>query len=290
MENFKTETKMDIFNAIAPLQKQLKMLRQEGKRIALVPTMGNLHQGHLKLVEVARQHADVVVTTIFVNPLQFAAGEDFEKYPRTFEADCEKLKCSQTDLVFSPEVSELYPEEQLIFVKLPEIQNVLEGRIRPTHFQGMATVVLKLFNIVQPDVACFGKKDYQQWLIIRQMVRQLALPIDIIGVEIERDVDGLALSSRNLYLNENERRIAPNLSSTLKKLKKTFEEGLKNKSILEKSASVALLESGFAEVDYVKICFRENLEPVSNLDEAGKYVVLAAARLGKTRLLDNLEM
>lgn len=280
---------MKIFENIADLQNSLKPFRAN-KKIALVPTMGNLHQGHLKLMQTAHQHADVVVASIFVNPLQFGAGEDFEKYPRTFEDDCKKLESVGVDFLFAPNVKTLYPEEQDVLVALPKMQSILEGEFRPTHFQGVATVVLKLFHIVSPDVACFGKKDYQQLKIITHMVRQLALPIEIVGVEIEREADGLALSSRNGYLKDDERRIAPELAKTLQNLRESVASGKSDFSALCSAASVALLKAGFVSVDYVKICKRDDLSIAQNDDPLGSLVVLAAARLGTTRLLDNLEM
>lgn len=280
---------MKIFEHIADLQNALKPLRVT-KKIAFCPTMGNLHAGHLRLMTTAREKAEVVVASIFVNPLQFGAGEDFEKYPRTFEDDCKKLESAGVDFLFAPNLKTLYPEEQDVFVALPKMQAILEGEFRPTHFQGVATVVLKLFNIVAPDVACFGKKDYQQLKIITHMVRQFALPIEIVGVEIERAADGLALSSRNGYLKDDERRIAPKLSLVLQELRESVASGASDFAALQTAASLALLEAGFVAVDYVKICRRADLSPAQNGDTLGTLVVLAAARLGNTRLLDNLEM
>ena len=280
---------MKIFEHIADLQNALKPLRAT-KKIAFCPTMGNLHAGHLRLMTTAREKAEIVVASIFVNPLQFGAGEDFEKYPRTFEDDCKKLETAGVDFLFAPNLKTLYPEEQDVFVALPKMQAILEGEFRPTHFQGVATVVLKLFNIVAPDVACFGKKDYQQLKIVTHMVRQFALPIEIVGVEIERAADGLALSSRNGYLKDDERRIAPKLSLVLQELRESVASGASDFAALQTAASLALLEAGFVAVDYVKICRRADLSPAQNGDALGTLVVLAAARLGSTRLLDNLEM
>ena len=281
---------MEILTEIAALQAALNPKRLQNKKIALCPTMGNLHDGHLRLMTTARGRAETVVASIFVNPLQFGAGEDFEKYPRTFEDDCKKLESVGVDFVFAPNVATLYPEEQNVFVELPEIKAILEGEFRPTHFQGVATVVLKLFNIVAPHLACFGKKDYQQLKIIELMVRQLALPIEIVGVATERAADGLALSSRNGYLTESERNIAPALFQTLLQIKKSLEGGSTDFAALQTAASLGLLEAGFVKVDYVKICRRVDLSPAQNGDSLGTLVVLAAAHLPSARLIDNLEI
>lgn len=281
---------MEVFTDISQLQNALHQKRLGNQKIAFVPTMGNLHAGHLRLMVRACEKAQVVVASIFVNPLQFGVGEDFEKYPRTFEDDCKKLESAGVDFLFAPNVQTLYPEEQDVLVMLPPMQSILEGEFRPTHFQGVATVVLKLFNIVAPDIACFGKKDYQQLKIVAHMVRQLALPIEIVGVEIERAADGLALSSRNAYLTDEERRIAPKLSQILQNLRESVASGASDFAALSTAAGVALLEAGFVAVDYVKICRRADLSPAHNDDPLGSLVVLAAARLGAVRLLDNLEM
>jgi pantoate--beta-alanine ligase len=248
--------------------------------------MGNLHEGHLELVRIARQHGSCVVVSIFVNPLQFGPNEDFDKYPRTLQADCDKLQ-GLADVVFAPSVTEMYPERQTIFVEPPPIANELCGEFRPGHFRGMATVVLKLFNLVQPQVAIFGKKDYQQLAIIRQMVTQFNLPIEIVGAETSRAPDGLALSSRNQYLSDSERTEAVFLSRMLQDVK----DGLKSGGIaypgVEEAARAALAKRGW-QVEYVAVRRQADLGvPVAG---EHKLVVLAAARLGKTRLIDNLEV
>ncbi|MCE1170974.1 MAG: pantoate--beta-alanine ligase, partial [Azovibrio sp.] len=208
----------------APIPALRHALQGRG-RIAFVPTMGNLHEGHLTLMRQARQHADTVVASIFVNRLQFGPGEDFDKYPRTFEADCAKLQEAGVDVLFAPSESDLYPEPQNFFVEPPDLQHLLEGAFRPGHFRGVATVVLKLFNCVQPQAALFGKKDYQQLMLIRAMARQLALPMDIVGVDTVRAEDGLALSSRNGYLSAEEPVEAPRLQPQLRRIRERIAAG-----------------------------------------------------------------
>ncbi len=252
--------------------------------VAFVPTMGNLHEGHLKLMHEARKHANCVVASIFVNPLQFGPTEDFDRYPRTLKEDCERLE-GLVDAVFAPSVSEMYPEKQTIYIDLPRLASELCGAARPGHFRGMATVVLKLFNIVQPQIALFGKKDYQQLFLVRQMTSQLNLPITIIGCETARDDDGLALSSRNQYLTEAERAEAPFLYRTLQGLKKRMLEGERDMERLEREATESLTRRGW-QADYVEIRNQSDLGKPCNRD----LVVLAAAKLGKTRLLDNIEI
>lgn len=273
---------MQIINTIA----EMRALRRTAKSLAFVPTMGNLHDGHLSLVEIARQHADVVVTSIFVNRLQFGQGEDFERYPRTFQADCDKLQAAGCTAVFAPDENELYPQPQQYFVEPPAIANELCGAHRAGHFRGVTTVVNKLFNIVQPDVAVFGKKDFQQITIIRQMVEQLAMPIEIIGGETGRAEDGLALSSRNGYLSEPERAEAPRIYSNLSRIKAAVESGRRDFATLQTEAVADLHAHGW-QVDYVEVRNAATLLPAQAVDS--HLVVLAAAKLGKTRLIDNLE-
>ncbi len=254
--------------------------------IAFVPTMGNLHEGHLELVRLARQRGTCVVVSIFVNPLQFGPNEDFDKYPRTLEADCAKLQ-GLADVVFAPSVGEMYPEQQTTYVEPPPIANELCGAFRPGHFRGMATVVLKLFNLVQPHVAIFGKKDYQQLAIIRQMVTQFNLPMTIVGAETSRAADGLALSSRNQYLTAGERTEAAFLSQILRWIGGALEKGRNDYAALESDATSALAKHGW-QVEYVAV------RKQADLGIPGKgernMVILAAARLGKTRLIDNFEV
>jgi pantoate--beta-alanine ligase len=263
-----------------------KALEGSGK-IALVPTMGNLHAGHLSLVQLARGRGDLVIASIFVNRLQFAPHEDFATYPRTFEHDCELLAGSGCDMVFAPADAEVYPEPQGYSVHPPqELNDILEGAVRPGFFSGVCTVVLKLFNMVQPAVAVFGKKDYQQLLVVRRMVRQLALPIEIVPAETVRDASGLALSSRNGYLNESQRTEAAQLHSALRKLAAAAKSGSTDWQTLEGEAQEFLRARDW-QPDYVAIRRQSDLREPSM---GGPLVALAAARLGGTRLIDNLEI
>ena len=269
--------------------KTTKELRERLKResqVACVPTMGNIHDGHLSLVRIARQHAPVTVTTIFVNRLQFGQGEDFDKYPRTFEEDCAKLEAEGNTIVFVPDEKQMYPEPQVFYVDLPKVANKLEGRFRPGHFRGMATVVLKLFNSVEPQIAVFGKKDYQQLAIVRHMVEQFALPITIIPAETVRAEDGLALSSRNRFLSAAERKEAIRLRQAILQVKDAVESG-DRKFIAMEYAAGALLARHDWKVDYVVVRTRRGLRPEPHDREL---VVLGAAKLGTTRLIDNQEI
>ena len=256
-------------------------------RIVFVPTMGNLHEGHIALMRQAHDHGDTVVASIFVNRLQFGPSEDFDKYPRTFADDCEKLTAAGVTHLFAPTEADLYPEPQAYLVDPPDIQNQLEGEFRAGHFRGVATVVLKLFNIVQPQAAVLGKKDYQQLMILRNMTRQLALPIDIIGGETVRADDGLALSSRNGYLTPQERAGAPRLNRVLTRLRDAVRGGNRDFARLEGEA-VAELDGHGWRTDYVAVRRQADLQVPAGGDEA--LVVLAASRLGQPRLIDNLEI
>jgi pantoate--beta-alanine ligase len=273
---------MHIVSTIAELRTRLS----DERVIAFVPTMGNLHEGHLNLMRLAREHGDCVVASIFVNPLQFGPNEDFDRYPRTLDADCAKLQ-GLGDVVFAPTVNEMYPTLQTVFVEPPPIVNELCGASRPGHFRGMATVVLKLLNIVQPQFALFGKKDYQQLHIIRQMVAQLNLPIGIVGGETVRAADGLALSSRNQYLNAAERGEAIFLSQTLQGMRTAILQGERDFERLQRKAFEVLVARGWA-VDYVAVRNQSDLQPAGILQR--DLVILAAAKLGGTRLLDNIEV
>ena len=278
---------MQIISHIAELRTRLTTERA----IAFVPTMGNLHEGHLDLMRLAREHGDCVVASIFVNPLQFGPNEDFDKYPRTLDADCAKLQ-GLADVVFAPSVNEMYPERQSIFVEPPPIANELDGASRPGHFRGMATVVLKLLNIVQPQVALFGKKDYQQLHIIRQMVAQLNFPVRVVGGETVRAADGLALSSRNQYLSAAERDEAIFLYRTLQGMRSAILQGERDFERLQQQAVEALVARGW-RAEYVAVRNQSDLLPASGVgcDLAQRdLVILAAARLGSTRLLDNIEI
>lgn len=263
--------------AIAPAQ-----------RVAVVPTMGNLHAGHISLMRQARDHADVVIATIFVNRLQFRPGEDFEKYPRTFAADCAQLEAAGVEHLFAPTEAEMYPQPQNYYVEAPAAQiGILDGEFRPGHFRGMATVVLKLLNITQPDVALFGKKDYQQLMVIRNMVADFNLPIQIIGGDTVRAEDGLALSSRNGYLSATERLEAPRLFQVLTELVAAVRGGEPDFARLEQDAMATLQAHGWLP-EYVALRKKLDLQ-FAPAHESG-LVVLAAARLGSTRLIDNLEV
>ena len=254
---------------------------------AFVPTMGNLHAGHVSLVELARQHGQPVVASIFVNPLQFGAGEDFERYPRTLDADCTRLAAAGCDLVFAPDVAELYAVPQTFSVQPPDsLANDLCGAFRPGHFSGVATVVLKLFNLVQPQVAVFGKKDFQQLFVIRELVRQFNLPIEIVMGETLREPSGLAMSSRNGYLSEPERIQASQLQDQLTTLVAAIQSGERDFEALCSTASRHLKMAGW-RVDYVALRDADTLQPPTSA--SSRLVVLGAAWLGSTRLIDNLD-
>ncbi len=274
---------MQIHPTIAGLRAALA----DAGRVAFVPTMGNLHDGHIALMRQARNQADVVVASIFVNRLQFGPKEDFDKYPRTFENDCARLKDAGVDILFAPDEQEMYPTPQRYHVEPDAAHiNILEGAVRPGHFGGVATVVLKLFNIVQPDVALFGKKDYQQLMVLRNMVRELALPIEVIPGETIRAEDGLALSSRNGYLSAAERAEAPRLYRQLESIRRRVAAGERDFLRLETEAVAELAAHGW-QPDYIAIRRRADLQEAA---EGDALVVLGAARLGSTRLIDNLEI
>ena len=274
---------MEVVNTVAGLRAALA-----GRETACVPTMGNLHEGHLGLMRIARGHAPCVVATIFVNRLQFAPTDDFDAYPRTFAEDVEKLEREGVDVLFAPDEREMYPEPQGFHVNPPpELADIVEGAFRPGFFRGVCTVVLKLFNIVQPRVAVFGKKDYQQLMIVRSMVRQLALPITIVAGETARADDDLALSSRNVYLSAAERMEAPRLCRILKKTARAIAAGERRYDRLETEA-VAELRTHRWQPDYVAVRRQADLQPPGPDDR--DLVILAAARLGATRLIDNIEI
>ncbi|HXZ97108.1 MAG TPA: pantoate--beta-alanine ligase [Burkholderiales bacterium] len=274
---------MEVVSTIEALRARLGTERN----IAFVPTMGNLHDGHLALVRIAGRHAPCVVVSIFINRLQFGPNDDFAHYPRTLEEDRAKLQSNNVDVVFAPDESVLYPVPQKVTVELPSVANELCGKFRPGHFRGVATVVLKLFNIVQPRLAVFGKKDYQQLLIIREMVRELNLPIDIVAGETVRAADGLALSSRNGYLSAADRLEAARLYRTLVDIKEQIAAGERNFDRLQEKGEKTLDSHGW-RVDYVAVRESGTLQHAQAIDK--ELIVLAAAWLGKTRLIDNLEV
>lgn len=270
------------------LRTQVDRWRRDGA-VAFVPTMGNLHEGHLSLLRAARQVADRVVVSIFVNPMQFGEGEDFDSYPRTLQRDSEMLQGEGADLLFAPAVSVVYPKPpaEQTRVEVPGISDVLCGASRPGHFVGVATVVCKLFNMVQPDVALFGKKDYQQLMVIRRMASDLSMPVRILGVDTLREADGLAMSSRNGYLTASERSIAPALYRTLTGLAERIRQGPADLAGLEDEAALELDGHGL-RTDYIAIRRAEDLAVPGPDDD--RLVILAAAYLGKARLIDNLEV
>ncbi len=280
------ELTMLVVNNPAALREQIGQWHREGRAIAFVPTMGNLHQGHLTLVEEARRHGDKVVVSIFVNPLQFDKAEDLANYPRTLEQDCAALEDAGVDLVFTPTPEIMYPQglASQTFVEVPGISSLLEGALRPGHFRGVSTVVTKLFNLVQPNVACFGEKDYQQLALIRKMVADMAMPIEIVGVPTVRAEDGLALSSRNGYLTTAERAIAPELARTMNWIAEQIEAGNSHLPSLVAQASQRLDNAGF-RTDAIDIVDADTLESASA--ESQRLVILMAAYLGKARLIDN---
>jgi pantoate--beta-alanine ligase len=276
--------KIDVVRSVAALRAATQPHRHEGRRIALVPTMGALHQGHLELVKVARRHADFVVATIFVNPLQFNPAEDLDSYPRDEATDLNLLAATGADLVFTPAVTEMYPQGFSTEVKVGGLTRHLDGPARPGHFEGVATVVAKLFNQVQPEIACFGEKDFQQLQVIRRMTRDLDLPIDIVGVPTVRDADGLAMSSRNRYLTEGERAIAARLPQVLGEAVQQLASGAPAAPILEHARN-ALTSAGFNAIDYVELCDTETLQPLQSASTGSR--LFAAAHVGRTRLIDN---
>ncbi len=279
---------MQVFNQVQAIRDQVSEWKQARLKVGFVPTMGNLHAGHLSLVRLAQKSCDKVVVSIFVNPTQFGPNEDFDSYPRTFEADQQKLQELATDAVFYPSVEEMYPNGlKQTLVQVPaDLTGLLEGSSRPEHFDGVTTVVCKLFNMVQPHKAVFGQKDFQQLVVLKKMVAELAIPIEIIGAPIERDSDGLALSSRNQYLNPEQRSIAPKLYESLQEMAQQLINRPVNFAELENKATARLLHEGFDKVDYVKVCNPATLRPASEDDKT--IVILTVARLGSTRILDNI--
>ncbi|EEW3657347.1 pantoate--beta-alanine ligase [Escherichia coli] len=277
---------MLIIETLPLLRQQIRRLRMEGKRVALVPTMGNLHDGHMKLVDEAKARADVVVVSIFVNPMQFDRPEDLARYPRTLQADCEKLNKRKVDLVFAPSVKEIYPNgtETHTYVDVPGLSTMLEGASRPGHFRGVSTIVSKLFNLVQPDIACFGEKDFQQLALIRKMVADMGFDIEIVGVPIMRAKDGLALSSRNGYLTAEQRKIAPGLYKVLSSIADKLQAGERDLDEIITIAGQELNEKGF-RADDIQIRDADTLLEVSETSK--RAVILVAAWLGDARLIDN---
>jgi pantoate--beta-alanine ligase len=278
---------MKMIEQLEQLRIATQLAKQLG-RVAFVPTMGNLHEGHLTLMREARKHAQTVICSIFVNPMQFGANEDLDKYPRTLDADIAALESAGVDLLYFPSVETMYPKplDDQTKVEVPVISDLYCGASRPGHFVGVATVVAKLFNMVQPDVALFGTKDFQQLAVIRRMVADLALPIEIIGVPTVRDADGLAMSSRNQYLTTEQRAIAPMIYAELKQLAETLSQDLSQLEQQSADSQRRLADAGF-EPDYLHVLDAETLLPLTNQSQQG--VILIAAKLGAARLIDNIE-
>lgn len=282
---------MQTFDNIAQLQQAIRNARQQGKRIGFVPTMGNLHTGHISLVEEAQKHCDFVVVSIFVNPMQFGKNEDLDTYPRTLSADQEKLTAQGANVLFFPSAADIYPQGLSVqtTVSVPELTRAHCGASRPGHFDGVTTIVNKLFNIVQADVAVFGQKDFQQLAVIRKMAQDLCMPIQIIGAPTARADDGLALSSRNQYLSHDERKIAGELSRVIQQTKATIRQQTKGPALniqaIEEKAKLLLTQKGFS-IDYFNVVDASTLVEIT--DNTDEIVILAAAILGTTRLIDNL--
>lgn len=275
---------MKIINTISEMRSVSNIIKKEGKTIALVPTMGYLHDGHLSLVKGARKKCDFLVATIFVNPAQFAKSEDLDVYPTDLNRDKKLLQNLAVDAIFLPTILEIYPPHFQTYVEVKELSKNLCGEFRPDHFGGVSTVVAKLFNIVDPDIALFGEKDYQQLILIRQMVDDLNFNIEIIGMPIVREKDGLAMSSRNYYLSSDERVIAGSIYRSLKTGKKLFQEGVRNVVEIKKMAQEKIDKE--VEIEYLELCDANSLEPLDFIEDKALFAV--AAHVGKTRLIDNI--
>ena len=280
---------MDIVTKIAAVREHVRRWRSEGRRVAFVPTMGNLHPGHVSLIEAARRHGDRFVASIFVNPMQFGPNEDFAHYPRTPTQDERMLAEAGCNLMFMPDVGEVYPNgsERATRVDVPGLSRILDGEFRPGHFEGVSTIVATLFHIVEPDVAVFGEKDFQQLTVIRRMVADLCLPVEIVGAPTVRDADGLAMSSRNQYLTPTERLVAPRIYETLQAAVKRLSTGDVEFASIERFGVEALTKVGM-KPDYFAVRRAEDLGPPAN--DTKHLVVLTAARLGKARLIDNIQV
>ena len=278
---------MQTLTTITEIRDALAAERQQGKTISFVPTLGNLHEGHMALIRAAKAASDCVVASVFVNPMQFAANEDLDAYPRTLEADRDKLINEGAHYLFAPSVREMYPEGVSTQVSIPVLSNILCGASRPGHFTGVATICAKLFNIVQPDVSMFGEKDFQQLTIIRHMVNDLCIPVTIVGVQTGRAADGLALSSRNTYLTPEQRQVAPVLYQCLTSCKDAIAGGDRDYYQLEQQANKRLEQAGF-KPDYFHVMNRNTLETPTSADR--QLIILAAAQLGKARLIDNVQL
>ena len=283
---FEVFNAMQIITRIIEMQSLAESLRTQGRTIGFVPTMGFLHEGHLSLMRRARQESDAVVASIFVNPTQFGPQEDFERYPRDEEGDRRKCESAGVDILFMPNAAEMYPEKPSVFVTVEGISDILEGAIRPGHFRGVATVVMKLFNIVKPHKAFFGQKDYQQCAVIKRMVKGLNLDVEVVALPTVREHDGLAMSSRNSYLSPDERRIAAVIHSALASAEQMVKAGVGEPEKLKNKMLAILREEPGVVVDYVEVADPESLAPLAIVK--GRAVILTAVRLGRTRLIDNI--
>lgn len=278
---------MRIISSVAEMRRAAEELRLQGKRIGVVPTMGYLHEGHLSLIKVAREKSDVVVVTTFVNPTQFAPNEDFERYPRDFDRDRRLAEGAGCDILFAPETGDMYPEEFLTYVEVEKLSSILEGKSRRTHFRGVTTVVAKLFNITKPHVAVFGQKDAQQTTIIRRMVRDLNFDTEIIVAPIVRESDGLAMSSRNVYLNPEERKDALVLRRALDLAEKVVQDGERDAKKIIQQLEALITSTKSARLDYIAVVDQESLNDLMTLEKGRPVLVALAVRIGKTRLIDN---
>ena len=280
---------MDTVTTIAAVRAHVQRWRREGLRVAFVPTMGNLHPGHVSLIEAARRHGERFVASIFVNPMQFGPNEDWAQYPRTPREDERMLAAAGCSLMFMPDVTEIYPHgsERATRIEVPQLSRILDGEFRPGHFEGVSTIVAKLFHIVEPDVAVFGEKDYQQLTVIRRMVADLCMPVEIVGAPTMRDADGLAMSSRNQYLTPTERALAPRIFEALQAAATRVRTGDADFASIERAGFATLDGAGFRP-DYFSLRKAEDLRPAT--PQARELVILTAARIGKTRLIDNVQV
>lgn len=277
---------MKVIESIHDMKEASQALRAEGKKISFVPTMGYLHQGHLSLMKKGRETGDVLAVSIFVNPTQFGKGEDFERYPRNIEKDIELCKGEGVDILFVPSAWEMYPENYQTYVEVEKVTKNLCGASRPGHFRGVATVVAKLFNIVRPDYAIFGEKDFQQLVTIKSLVKDLNMDVDVIGMPIVREADGLAMSSRNSYLSQEERRAALNIYRALRAAKEVFEEGERSAGVLLNEAKRVIEIEPMVVLDYIKLVDVEMMEDLERVEDEA--LLVTAVRVGKTRLIDNI--
>ena len=280
---------MEIITKPQDMQKRAQEIKKKEKTIALVPTMGAFHEGHLSLMRRGKKEADVLIVSFFVNPTQFGPNEDFEKYPRDFECDIKLAEEIQVDILFAPEPKDVYPSNYKTFVTVEDLSKKLCGLSRPIHFRGVATVVLKLFNLTMPDVAIFGWKDAQQFLILKQMVEDLNVPVKMIAVPIVRENDGLAMSSRNIYLSQKERKNALSLFKALNIAADLIKNGEKNTEKIRKIIEETILDAPLAKIDYIKIVSKKSLDDIQKIEE-GNTLIALAAHLGETRLIDNIRI